>query len=521
MQYIQSQNRNQVSFSSLEDLVSDDNPVRMIDAFVDHVDLSALKFAVAVLNKEGRPAYESKIFLKLYFYGYLNGIRSSRRLERECSRNTELQWLLGGLAPNYHSIADFRKNNAMALRNTFKLFVLFLKDASLVSGDVIAVDGTKVRAHNSKKNNYSPAKIKRHLSYIENKTEEYLRSLDALDKSESVEKVNQVTEKIKLLKANKIKYETLGAVLTTTDQPQVSTTDSDARALLVQGQVVEVSYNVETAVDQQHKLVVATHTINRNDRNALAPIAIEAKDNLSADNFTILADKGFYNSRHLQQCIDNKITTIVATPEMVNSNDKGTTTDYLTEKFNYNQQEDTYTCPAHQTLRTNGTWYTKTKTSRSVPYRYRKFFTKACATCSVKKQCTAQTKRGRFIERSEFAHAAEQNAKHYKANRDLYRKRQEINEHIFGTIKRQWGYHYTNLMGLKKVNGELALIMTVYNFKRAINILGIEGFKNKLKNWKPDYSKIVLALLKTGLFKTHYMRLFFLNLYGCTKTQPC
>lgn len=521
MQFIQQQNRAQVSFNSLEDAVATDNPVRLIDAFVDQLDLVQLRFEVATLSKEGRPAYESKVFLKLYFYGYLNGIRSSRRLEKECGRNTELQWLLGHLKPNYHSIADFRKHNPTALRNTFKLFVLFLKDASLVSGEIIAIDGTKVRAHNSKKNNYSPSKIQRHLAYIENKTNEYLSALDALDKTENLEKVNHIAEKIKHLKENKIKYEALGAVLDTTGEPQVSTTDSDARALLVQGQVVEVSYNVETAVDSQHKLVVATHTINRNDRNALAPIALEAKDNLSVDNFTLLADKGFYNSRHLQTCIDQNLTTLVATPATGNSNDKGTTEDYLSEKFIYNKAEDTYTCPANQTLHTNGTWYTKTKTSRSVPYRYRKFHTGACASCAVKSLCTAQAKRGRFIERSEFAQAAEQNAKHYKTNWDLYRKRQEINEHIFGTIKRKWGYNHTNLKGLKKVNGEWALIMTVYNFKRVINILGFDDFLNKLKNWKPDYSKIVLALRKTGLFKAQYRHSFFLSLRSCLKNQHC
>jgi transposase len=521
MKFIQPQNRSQVTFTSLEDTVAPDNAVRLIDAFVEHLDLSQLKFNVSTLNNEGRPSFESKVFLKLYFYGYLNGIRSSRRLEKECSRNTELQWLLGQLKPNYHSIADFRKDNPRALRNTFKLFVLFLKDASLVSGQVVAIDGTKIRAHNSKKNNYSPNKIKRHLTYIENKTAEYLNALDALDKTESLEKVHHIAEKIKHLKENKIKYEALGVLLDATGEPQVSTTDADARALLVQGQVVEISYNVETAVDSQHKLVVATHTINRNDRNALAPIALEAKDNLSADNFTLLADKGFYNSRHLQTCINNNITTLVAIPEMVNSNNKGTTTDYLTEKFIYNKAEDTYTCPANQTLHTNGTWYTKTKTVRSIPYRYRKFHTGACATCAVKSLCTAQAKRGRFIERSEFAAAAEQNAQHYKANWDLYRKRQEINEHIFGTIKRKWGYNHTNLTGLEKVNGEMALIMTLYNFKRVINILGFDDFLNKLKKWKPDYTKIILALLKTRLFKALYRHSFFWDQLSSSKTQPC
>lgn len=241
MSYIQPQNRHQFQISSLEEMIGKDNPVRVIEAFVEHLDLSWSGFQIAETKTEGRPAFDPKVFLKLYLYGYLNGIRSSRRLERECVRNVELQWLLGGLCPNYHSIADFRKINPKALRNTFKLFVLFLKEADLVAGEVIAIDGTKVRAHNSKKNNYNPKKIERHLAYIEEKTNEYLAQLESNDATESAEKVNDVQQKIERLKTNKIKYEALQTQIESSGEIQVSTTDADARALLVQGQVVEVS----------------------------------------------------------------------------------------------------------------------------------------------------------------------------------------------------------------------------------------------------------------------------------------
>jgi transposase len=310
--------------SSLESMVDQDNPVRLIDAFVDQLDLVKLKFLVRELKKEGRPAFESVVFLKLYFYGYLNGLRSSRRLERECCRNTELQWLLGGLRPNYHTIADFRKHNPTALRNTFKLFVLFLKDSQLVNGRTVAVDGTKVRASNSKKNNYNEKKIERHMSYIESKTREYLEELDrmyAMERKEFPDKVKEVKKKILQLKENKIKYEALGDMMADDNEPQISTTDPDSRALLVQGQVVEVSYNVQTAVDSEHNLVVATHVINRNDRNALSDIALEAKSNLSCDEMTVLADKGYHNGREISRCAESGVSTIVATPEIVNSNE--------------------------------------------------------------------------------------------------------------------------------------------------------------------------------------------------------
>ena len=343
MNFIATQDRFQMTLGSLEDKITDDNPVRFIDAFVEHLDLPKLGFIVNILKAEGRPCFDSRQFLKIYLYGYLNGLRSSRRLERECFRNIELQWLIGNLTPNYHSIADFRKVNPTALKNTFKLFVLFLKDAELVAGETVAIDGTKVRAHNSKKNNYSQKKIDRHLLYVEEKTNEYLQQLEVNDVNEDPIKVNDIEAKIERLKKNKIKYELLQEQLEQSGEPQVSTTDTDARALLVQGQVVEVSYNVQAAVDAKHKLLVATHTINRNDRNALSAIAIEAKQNLHVDTYTGILDKGYHNGREIQKCKDNNITTIVAQQEIVNSNNKGTTPEYLVTKFIYNSVEDTYT----------------------------------------------------------------------------------------------------------------------------------------------------------------------------------
>jgi transposase len=297
MNYILSGSREQVFFSSLEEQVSAYNTVRFIDAFVEKIDLAQLYFVVKEIKAEGRPAFNPKLFLKLYIYGYLNGIRSSRRLENECKRNIELHWLMVKLVPNYHSIADFRKVNATALRNTFKLFVGFLKDADLIGSTSVAIDGTKMRANNSKKNNYSPKKIERHLAYIEEKTNEYLRELDANDEGESPIKIDNIQKKIERLKKHKIKYELLGKQMEGSRSPQVSTTDPDARALPVQGQVVEVSYNMQAAVDDKHKLVVATHTINRNDRNSLADIAIEVKDNLALERLLAISHIEFYNTK--------------------------------------------------------------------------------------------------------------------------------------------------------------------------------------------------------------------------------
>ena len=508
MQIIPRVSRHQVGFSTLDCMISSDNEVRLIDAFVEKLDLNKLGFiskdsATSGKDKrkaEGRPSYHPKVFLKLYVYGYLNGIRSSRRLERECGRNIELQWLIEGLVPNYHSIADFRKDNPVALRNTFKLFVCFLKDMGLVAGSTIAIDGTKVRAHNSKKNNYTPKKLERHLEYIDHKIAEYVEQLDSNDATENPEPIHEVKEKIARLKANRIKYESLQASLAQSGEPQVSTTDTDSRSLLVQGQVVEVVYNVQAAVDAEHKLIVATHTINRNDRNALCDIAIEAKTNLQSEGFTALADKGYHNGRQISECHSQNIETIVAPPTLVNSNTHGTTPDYMVDKFSYNAITDTYTCPQGATLKTKGTWHSKSRDGKE-SYKFKKYRTPACATCPVKQLCTGRKDGGRELDRSEFAETTEANTLRYHQHLALYRSRQEINEHIFGTIKRKWGYNHTNLKGLAKVNGEYALIMTVYNIKRCQNILGLKLFIEKMNGWQPDYGKVAYALLKRSSLK--------------------
>jgi transposase len=500
--------RFQMQFNSLEDSIGQDNPVRFLDAFVDKLELKELQFVQTSIKTEGRPAFEPATFLKLYLYGYLNGLRSSRKLERECVRNIELQWLLCGQNPNYHSIADFRKNNPIALKNTFKLFVLFLKDCELIGGETVAIDGTKVRASNSKKNNYNQKKIDRHLAYIQEKTNEYLQQLETNDQAESNLDIAHVTAKIERLKTAKIKYETIQKQLSDTIEPQVSTTDPDARALLVHGQVVEVSYNVQAAVDEKHKLVVATHTLNRNDRNALSQAALEAKHNIESEGFTVLADKGYHNGREIQTTQNEGITTVVAMAEIVNSNEGGTQPAYMVSKFRYDTQNDTYTCPQGQTLTSTGRWHQK-KRELNVSYQFKKYRTPACKACPVQHLCTGRHDGRREIERSEYADAVAQNASNYEANKSLYRQRQEINEHIFGTIKRQWGYNHTNLRGLNKVNGEMALIMTVYNLKRSLNILGMPQILEKLKAWTPNYKGVVYFAQKRPILKPLQPRLYF------------
>ena len=506
MQHISGISRQQLQISSLEDKITLDNPVRFIEAFVEKISLEVLGFTTRILKSEGRPSFESKVFLKLYLYGYLNGLRSSRKLEKECIRNIELQWLLCAIVPNYHSISDFRKNNPAALKNLFKLFVSFLKDADLIAGETIAIDGTKSRAHNSKKANFNQKKIDQHLEYIETKSQEYLDALEENDTKENQPKIQNIQQKIERLKKNKIRYELLEEKLKASGEPQISTTDSDARALLVQGQVVEISFNLQAAVDAKHNLVVATHTINKNDRSALSAIAIEAKENLGIETYTALVDKGYHNGKQIEICKQANITTIVAQPEQGKSNENGTTKDYLVAQFQYDQDTDTYTCPQGETLKTTGSWHKKTTDRDS--YNFKKYRTPKCRECPVKHLCTSRAG-GREIDRSQYADAVEENNKRYHANAQLYRKRQEINEHIFGTIKRQWGYNHTNLTGLEKVNGEHSLIMLVYNIKRSINIIGVPDLIAKLQKWNSPYKAKVLFLLKTKYIKLQLDFIFY------------
>jgi hypothetical protein len=272
--------------------------------------------------------------------------------------------------------------------------------------------------------------------------------------------------------------------------------------------VVEVSYNIQAAVDSKHNLVVATHTINRNDKNALSAIALEVKENLEIETFTVLVDKGYHNGRELHSCKQNNITTIVAVPEQGKSNENVTQPEYFVSNFTYNKEENTYTCPEGQTLTTTGRWHKKTGRTEESGYMYQKYRTPACKTCPVKDLCTSR-KGGREIDRSEYAQAVEENHQRYKDNPQLYRKRQEINEHIFGTIKRKWGYNYTDLVGLEKVNGEHSLIMLVYNIKRSINILGIPDLIAKLQAWNTPYKRKAWLFIKTTYLKRFLAQIIF------------
>lgn len=486
--------REQLWMISLDMEISEDSVVRLIDLFVNHLDLKQLGFTKTKANKEGCPIYQASDMLKLYYYGYFNRIRSSRRLAAECCRNVELWWLLHQLKPGYHTIADFRKDNPVALKNSFKMFVSFLKGEDLLGGEVVAIDGTKIRSQNNKSNNYNAAKLKKHLEYIEAKAASYIAGLEQCDATEDKEAAElnkkQIAEKLKTLATRKTKYEDLQTALQQREEKQISTADADSRSLPIKDRITDVCYNVQCANDSKHSLVVDFDTINQGDQGQLSTMAAKAKEVLEAKQLIVLADKGYHVGKQLETAKENNIITVVAYPQPRDRSDK-TNPAYYTDKFIYDKKSDTYTCPAGCELTTNGKDYIKGRKDRT-SYVVKTYRTTACSSCPFKRLCTHA--KSRAIDRSEYQDVIDENNKRVNENPAIYKQRQQISEHPFGTLKRSWGYTYTLVKGLKKVNGEMAIIFTMYNLRRAMSILGINELISRLTQWKPAYNLIKKAV---------------------------
>jgi hypothetical protein len=407
--------------------------------------------------------------------------------------------------PGYHTIADFRKDNGNAFKKAFKIFVSFLKGEELLSAEMIAIDGTKIRAQNNKKNNFNEAGLAKHLAYIENKTQEYITLLDEYDAIEDKQagalKRQEVAKKIQILKERKQKYEQFAETLKNSDDKQISTTDAESRSLPVKDGITNVCYNIQTAADSKHSLIVEFDTINEGDQGQLSTMGYKAKQALEADEITVLADKGYHTGKQLEECKAAHITTIVAYPDRSNRA-KQINPDYQTEEFSYDENKDCYICPQGATLTTNGIEYEKKHAGRTT-YMVKKYSTPQCNNCPVKQLCTSVKQGGRAIERSAYQDAIDRNNKRVDENPGEYKKRQQIIEHPYGTIKRSWGYTHTLLKGIQKVNAEMAIIFTMYNFRRAITILGVTEMLNKLKKWRPG-----TFLQNMGLLKAFYRRQF-------------
>ena len=476
MAYIKGEDRYQITLfpEAIDDYITEDNPVRVIEAFVNSLDMQELGFQKAEPNNIGRPPYDPRDLLKLYLYGYLNRIRSSRRLEDEAGRNLELIWLMRKLKPDFKTIADFRKDNSKALKGVFKQFTMLCKDWDLYGKDVIAVDGSKFRASNSKRSNFNQKKIQRHLKYIDEKINRYLSELDSNDQDEAdihVPTAEEIRQRIEELKSRKAKYLAMQQQMDETGSTEVSTTDPDARLMVVNNNGIEVSYNVQTAVDQKHKLVVDSEVINNPaDQGQLSPIAKQAKETLGVKEIKVLADKGYYSTNDLAECETNHIETYVPRQKFAGNI---ANPEFQADKFQYDQEQDVYHCPGGQVL-----YPSRITESYGVKYQIYKNY-RACKDCPLKEQCT-KAQKGRTIHRNLQQDLLDEIERRTRENQQLYKQRKMIVEHPFGTVKRTWGYSYFLTRGLDSVAAENKLHMLAYNLRRVINILGVKEMVRRL-----------------------------------------
>jgi transposase len=475
MAYIQGEDRRQITLfaDSIEEIIKSDNHVRGIEAFVMSLDMADLGFLKAEPAGIGRNPYDPRDLLKLYIYGYLNGIRSSRKLEVESQRNIELMWLICKLKPDFKTIADFRRDNKVALVKVFRQFNILCKDWQLFSESLIAVDGSKFRASNSKRSNYSQKKIKRNLAYLDGRIDEYMKVLDETDEKEADLKVptaEEIKQRVAELKIRKRDYEIMLGDMQAQGINEVSTTDPDARMMSVNNNGLDVCYNVQTVVDAEHKLVVDCEVINNpTDHGQLNKMASRAKEVLGVEELKVLADKGYYSTNDLVKCEEAQLTTYVAKPGHHGTQDE----EFRADKFTYDAEKDLYLCPAEQEL-----YPGKTRKVNDVEYRDYKN-NRACGKCEMKDRCT-KAQKGRVISRNLNQALLDQVDRRTKENKLLYRRRQMIVEHPFGTIKRQWGFGYFLTRSLASVKTEASLAFLAYNLRRVMNILGVEGMKMRL-----------------------------------------
>lgn len=462
--------------NAIDQYVDKENPVRFIDAFVDSLNLEKLGFKHTIPAETGRPSYDPSDILKLYLYGYLNQVRSSRKLERECHRNVEVMWLMKKLAPDHKTIADFRKNNVDCIKGVFKEFVYLCRSLDLYGAQLVAIDGSKFKAVNSKSNNLNEKTVARRLKQTEEKIAEYLSELDSNDASDSEEDdhnntSDELKEKISKLEEKKQQYEQVQNQMKQTGQKEVSLVDPDSRLMRVDSQKLDVCYNVQTSVDALQHLIVDYDVINNaTDHHQLVTDALAAKQTLGVDKLDVTTDKGFYVERDLKDCEANGITVFMPIPATVNPHKRTgvPAPEFYTDKFVYDSSKDVYLCPAGQDL---VFWKCIYKNS---PERGRLYKTMFCTVCFFKSKCT-RNKRGRIIFRGEFEASVEglKSRLETPGGKEKLRLRRETVEHTFGTIKRAFNQGYVLLKGLRKVRGEVGFTMLAYNIRRAINILGV------------------------------------------------
>jgi transposase len=457
----------------LDDYIAEGNEVRVIDAFVEGLDLVDLEIERAVPARIGAPAYHPRDLLRLYVYGYLNRIRSSRRLERECHRNVEVMWLMRRLAPDHKTIANFRKVNVTALKKVWQEFTVVCKELDLFGRELSFIDGTKIQAVNGKDRNFTVERLKKLLPRIEERISEYLAELERQDAREAETPAQKsLKEKLERLKERKTRYEQYQKELKEDGERQLSLTDPESRRMKTR-EGFGVCYNAQIAVDPKHHLIVAQDVTNEvNDREQLAAMALAAKQALGVEALEVVADCGYHNATKVKQCEDAQVTAYVPAVESSKSANKGL---YTKLDFTYDPERDAYRCPA-------GQWLDCFTQSRDKGHLVRYYANAAaCRECPLRAQCTSSKKEGRRIARRAEEPWAEAMEVRVKARPELQQQRKCMVEHPFGTMKRVMDFGYFLLKGLEKVRGEFSLMALSYNLRRVINVLGVECLLEALR----------------------------------------
>ena len=466
--FVVADDRNQSTLfpERLDDYVGDDNPVRAIDVFVDELDLAGLGFSGVTPEATGRPSYHPATQLKIYVYGYLNRVQSSRRLERECQRNIELVWLTGRLMPDFKTIADFRKDNGEAIRKVCREFVVLCRRLELFSEASVAIDGSKFKAVNARDRNFTRAKMQRRLEQIDESIARYLSQLDSADRQGPdvpEAKITRLNEKIATLKLEIKRLKALEAEMLQTEDQQISLTDADARSMATSGRGSGiVGYNVQSAVDTKHHLIVAHEVTNVGpDRGQLSNMSEQARSAVGSETIEVVADRGYFNGEEILACEEAGITVYLPKPMTSSAKAEGR---FGKQDFVYIAEDDVYLCPAGEQLTYR---YTNEEDGKTL----RRYWTTACQACSLKDQCT--TGRERRISRWEQEAVLETVQARLDRNPDKMRLRRQTVEHPFGTIKSWMGSTHFQMKTLKHVGTEMALHVLAYNMKRVMSILGV------------------------------------------------
>lgn len=449
----------------LEDYIGPENPVRFLDAFVASLDLHALGFAKARCANTGRPPYDPAVLLKLYLYGYLHRVRSSRLLEAECQRNVEVLWLLGKLAPDFKTIADFRKDNLQPLKAVARQFTLLCRKLELFGGELLAIDGSKFTAVNARDQNFNADKLKDLIARSDVRLAEYFQQLDSVDAAEPAGAAltkNELAAKIAALQEKQDWHKELLGELDA-EQKQISVTDPDTRKMPTAHGMI-VGYNAQVAVDAKHKLMAAADVTNEvSDYQQLANVALEAKANLELTKTEVVADAGYYNASEVSRCVEHGLTPFIPKADTSANTKLGL---YGKSQFQYDAVKNEYVCPAGAALTYRFSTY---ELGRELQY-YR---ASGCKTCALKRRCT-RNQNNRTITREANEHLMEAMAQRMKRQPEKFKLRKTLAEHPFGTIKRWFGYTHFLMKGLAKVQCEWSLTTLVYNLKRVLNLVNFQ-----------------------------------------------